>query len=151
MIPAVYRRVSRSTERHVHDGALPGHPRGERGDLVQGDLHVEADATLGRPAGGVVQHPDPRVHLDLAIVEHRRARHDDLLLRLSQHLVESGLEVEQFRRAIEPRHHRLEGILLVEKAILVRLDDGVRRESQVGGHEGKKSGPGDRRWSVVGR
>ena len=39
-----------AAEGQVDDGALPGHPHGERRDLVQRHVGVVADAALGRAA-----------------------------------------------------------------------------------------------------
>ena len=126
----------RAAERQVHDGALPRHPRRERLHFLERHLHVEADAALGRPARRVVQHAVAGEHLDLAVVHHHRDRDGDLLLGVAQHLVQAGLEIEQLGRAVEARHHRLERILLVEKAVLVGPDDSIGRKSKVGGHVG---------------
>src|SRR3990172_12161281 len=46
-----------AAERDVGEGALPGHPRGERHHLVLVDGRVESDATLAWPTHRVVQHP----------------------------------------------------------------------------------------------
>ena len=42
---------------------------------------------------------------------------------MAQDLVEPGLEIEQLGGAVEARHHRLERVLFVEEAVLVRPDD----------------------------
>ena len=51
-----------------------------------------------------------------------------------EHLVQTGLEVEQFGSAIEARHHRFERVLLVEKTILVRPNNPFGGESEIGCH-----------------
>jgi hypothetical protein len=82
-------------------------------------LQVEPYATLGGATRGVVLDAITLVHLHLAVVLHHWNRHDHLLLRLSQHLVQARLQVEELRGLVESRHHGLERILLVEKPILV--------------------------------
>ena len=77
----------------------------------------------------------PCKDLDFAIVHQGRYGDSDLLLRMPQHLVEPWLQVEQFGCAIEARHHRLEGIFLVEETIFVRADYSIGRKSKVGCHE----------------
>ncbi len=69
-----------AAKRQVHDGALPGHPRGERLHLVEAHLKVEADAALGGPARGVVQDAVPGEDLHFAVVHHDGHGDDDLLL-----------------------------------------------------------------------
>jgi len=93
--------------------------RGEGFHFLERHLQVEPDATLGRATRGVVLDAITLVHFDLAVVLHHRDRDDDLLLGLSQHLVQARLQVEKLRGLVESRHHCLERILLVEKAILV--------------------------------
>ena len=44
----------RAAERHVDERALPGHPHGQRADVVEVGARVEAQAALGRTAGDVV-------------------------------------------------------------------------------------------------
>ena len=43
-----------AAERHVDQGALPGHPHRQRANLVEVGRRVEAQAALGRTAGDVV-------------------------------------------------------------------------------------------------
>ena len=64
----------------VRDRALPRHPRGERGDLVERDVGVVADAALRRSERDVVLHAIAGEDLDLAAVHLNGARHDDLAL-----------------------------------------------------------------------
>jgi hypothetical protein len=119
----------RTAERHVDHGALPCHPGRQRRHLIERHVQVEPDTSFRRATGRVVEHANPREHLDFSIVHHRWTGHDDLLFRLSQNLVEAGFEIEQVRGPVEPRHHRLEWILLMQEAVLVGSDDGVRREA----------------------
>ena len=123
-----------AAEREIHDRTLPGHPRGERLHLVQGDVHVETDAALGGTAGRVVQHANPGIDLDLAVVEQNGYRDDDLLLGMPKDLVQPGFQVEQFSGSIEPRHHRFERILLVEKSVFVGADNAIGWQSKVSSH-----------------
>ena len=69
-----------AAERNVRDGALPGHPRGQRGHFVERDAGVIADAALGRAERDVVLHAIAGEDLDLAVVHLHRTRHDDLPL-----------------------------------------------------------------------
>ena len=124
----------RTAERQIHDGAFPAHPRRERLHFLERDLHVEADAALRGTTHRVVQHAKARVHLELAIVHHHRYGHDDLLLGVAQDLVEAGLEIEELSGPIEPAHHRLERVLLVEEPVLVGMDDSAGRRTEVGCH-----------------
>src|SRR5215213_10222616 len=59
---------------------------------------------------------------------------------MTQNFVQTGLEIQQLSRAVEARHHRLEWILFVEKAVFVWSNDSIGRKSKVGGH-GKRNGP----------
>src|SRR5262249_50796032 len=54
--------------RDPHYRALPGHPHGQRADLVQIYLGVVADAALRGPAREVVLHAVPGEHADVAVV-----------------------------------------------------------------------------------
>ena len=130
----------RATERDVDDGALPRHPGRQRRDLVERDVEVEADATLCRTARRVVEHADAGVDLHLTVVEHHRNRRGDLLLGVPEHLVDAGLEVEQFCRAVEARHHRFEWVLFREKSVLVRADNRVGGEQKIRGHSVRSLG-----------
>src|SRR5260370_27618496 len=44
---------------------------------------------------------------------------DDLLFGIAEHLVQTTIEIEELRGVVKPLHHRLEGILLGEKRLLV--------------------------------
>ena len=69
-----------AAERDVRDGALPGHPRRERGHLVERHVRVIADAALRRAERDVVLHAVAGEDLDLAVVHLDRAR--DVIWRL---------------------------------------------------------------------
>src|SRR5687767_2033033 len=72
---------------------------------------------------------------------HDGTGHDDLFFGVPQHLVQAGLEIEEFGRAIEALHHRFERVLLVEKPVLVRPDDSFSRKSEFGCHGEEKASP----------
>jgi hypothetical protein len=57
-----------AAEGDVGDGALPSHPGGEGGDLVERDVGVIADAALGRAECDVVLDAIAGEDLDLAVV-----------------------------------------------------------------------------------
>src|SRR5438552_3680399 len=81
------------------------------------------------PTRPVVEHAVSGVHLNLAAVHHDGHGDDDLLLGMSEDLVQAGLEVEQLRRAIKARHHRFKWIFfLVEEAVFVRPNDTISRK-----------------------
>ena len=69
-----------AAERHVRHRALPGHPRGERGDLVERNVRVIADPALRRTERDVVLHAVSGEHFDLAVVHLDRAGDGDLTL-----------------------------------------------------------------------
>ena len=100
-----------AAEGHVHHRALPRHPGGEGLHFVEGDLHVEPDAALGRAARRVVEHPVAGVDLHLTVVPADGHRDDDLFFGVREHLVEARIEVELLRGDVETRDHRLVGIL----------------------------------------
>ena len=81
-----------AAERHVRDGALPRHPRGERRDLVERDVRVIADAALRRAERDVVLHAVAGEDFDLAVVHLDRARHGDLPLRVGEDFPDAGIE-----------------------------------------------------------
>ena len=97
-----------AAERHVDDGALPRHPRGQRGDLIEGHAGMVADTALGRSQRDVVLDTVAREHLDLAVVALDGARHGDLPLRMGQDLPDAGIEIENTRRPFELLEHRAE-------------------------------------------
>ena len=97
-----------AAERHVRDRALPGHPGRERGDLVQRDVGVVADAPLGGPERDVVLHAVAGEDFDLAVVHLDRARHRDLPLGVGQDFPDAGVEPQQARRPVELLEHRVE-------------------------------------------
>ena len=113
-------------EGNVDQGAFPGHPGGHCRDLVEGDGHVETDAALARSARGVVQHSIAGEHFDLTVVPLDGDRHDDLLVRVAQDAVEPRVEIQLFGSEVEPVHHCLERVVLVENNVLVRQNDRLR-------------------------
>ena len=97
-----------AAERDVRDGALPCHPRGERGDFVERHVRVVADAALGRSERDVVLHAVAGEDLDLAVVHLDRAGDGDLALGMREDFPDAGIETQQPRRAIELLEHRVE-------------------------------------------
>ena len=67
-----------AAEGDAGDRGLPGHQRGERADLVDVDLGVEADAALVGAAGAVVLDPVAGEDVDLAVGELDRDLDGDL-------------------------------------------------------------------------
>ena len=74
-----------AAEGDAGDRGLPGHQRGERADLVDVDLGVEADAALVGPAGAVVLDPVAGEDVDLAVGELDRDLDGDLAVRGPEH------------------------------------------------------------------
>src|ERR1019366_3920341 len=58
-----------AAERNVDDGALPGHPGGQRTHFVEGDIGSESDAALGRAARDRVLYAVAGEDFDASIVE----------------------------------------------------------------------------------
>src|SRR5207245_2321752 len=50
-------------------------------------------------------------------------RHDGLLFGVAEHLVETGVEIEEFGRVVEALHHRFERVLFGEEGVLVGPDE----------------------------
>ena len=97
-----------AAERNVRDRAFPRHPRGQRGDFVERDARVIANAALRRTERDVVLDAIAGEYLDLAVVHLDRARHDDLSLRMGEDLPDARFEVEDARRSIELLEHVIE-------------------------------------------
>ena len=74
-----------ASERDPGDGRLPGHQRGQRADLVDVDLGVEADAALVRAAGAVVLDPVAGEDVGLAVGELDGDLDRDLAVRGPEH------------------------------------------------------------------
>ena len=70
------------------DGALPGHPHGERLDLVEADVLVEAHATLAGAAGGAVLDAVALEHADGAVVHDDGAVDLEAAAAVLEHLVD---------------------------------------------------------------
>ena len=97
-----------AAERDVRDGALPRHPRRERGHFVERDVGVIADAALGRTERDVVLDAVAGEDLDLAVVHLDRARDGDLALGVGEDLPDARVETQQPRCAVELLEHRVE-------------------------------------------
>ncbi len=91
----------RSSERHIYDRCLPGHPRGECLHFIQGDVGVITDAALPRPASNVVLHAEAGEHLHLAVVHLRRQRYFQHAFRGAQNLPQARIQFQEFRCHIE--------------------------------------------------
>ena len=87
--------------RDVDDGALPGHPHGQRLDLVQRDVRVEADAALRRSAVDAVLDAVAGEDLDAAVVHLDREVAGELALDLAQDLPELRLQPDDLGRGVE--------------------------------------------------
>src|SRR5205807_8876902 len=81
--------------------ALPGHPHGERLDLVDVDARVIPDPALGGAPVDVVVHPVAGEHLDGAVVHEHRKSHDQLALALPQDPGHAGIEPQHTGRDVE--------------------------------------------------
>ena len=83
-----------AAEWDVRDGALPRHPRRERGHLVERHAGLIANAALSRPERNVVLDGVPGEHFDLVVVHLDGARDDDLALGVRQDLPNGGFEIQ---------------------------------------------------------
>ena len=111
-----------AAERDVRDGALPRHPRGERGDLVERDAGMVADAAFRGPERDVVLHAIAGEDLDGAAVHLHRTRHDDLALGVREDFPDAALEVQQAGRFVELLEHRGE-----ERAVISHRAPNIAR------------------------
>src|SRR6185312_9628260 len=125
---------------NVHHRALPRHPRGERFHFIAIDVRIESNPSLGRTTRRVVQHAIAGEHLDLPVVHEDGDRQRDLFFGVAEDLVEARFQIEQLGCPVEPRHHVLERVVLVQEAVLIGPDDLVGRESEIGCHEFGKDG-----------
>src|SRR6185436_5470550 len=103
-----YHAALAAAKGNVRHRALPRHPRGQRGHLVERDAGVIADAALGRSERDVVLDAVAGEDFDLAVVHLDRARDDDLPLRRGEDFPDAGFEVEDPRRSVELLEHRVE-------------------------------------------
>src|SRR5207249_2515940 len=83
------------------DGALPGHPHGQRLDLVKGDVGVIADAALGRSPGDVVLDAEALEHPNRAVVHLHREVDDELALDLPEDGAHAGVEPVELSSLVE--------------------------------------------------
>ena len=92
-----------AAERNVDHGALPGHPHSERLDLVERDVGVVANATLGRTAVDVVLHAVAGEDAQVTVVHLHGEVARELALDLAQHLAQPRFELDDFGRRVELR------------------------------------------------
>ena len=90
-----------AAERDAGDGGLPGHHRGERADLVDVDLGVEAHAALVGAAGAVVLDPEAVEDVHLPVGELDRDLDRDLPVGLPEDLARVLLQAEAVPGAVE--------------------------------------------------
>ncbi len=90
-----------AAERDVHQRALPGHPHGERLDLVERDVRVVADAALGRAARDVVRDAVALVRDDRAVVHRHRRGDDHRLLAFLEDVHEPLVDGEDLGDALQ--------------------------------------------------
>ena len=95
-----------AAERDVDERALPGHPHGQRADVVEVGRRVEAQAALGRAARDVVLDAVALEDLGRAVVELDREVDGVLALRDAQHGAEAGVEGEVVGGGVELRSAR---------------------------------------------
>jgi hypothetical protein len=81
------------TVRDANDGALPRHPHGQRLDLVEGDVLVEADAALGGAARHGVLHAVTGKDADGAVVHADRDGDLEAAHGRLEDLVDVGVEL----------------------------------------------------------
>ena len=91
----------RATERHLHEGALPGHPHGQGAHVIEISLRVVSQAALRRPTRIVVLDAVAGEHLDRATVEADREVHRQLALARGQDAAHAGLDGEVVGGAME--------------------------------------------------
>ena len=94
----------RAAERHIDQRALPGHPHGQRADVIDIRRRMESEAALGRAARDVVLHAIAREDLESI---RRRSLHREmdrvLPLRDAQHGTQAGLEGDVIGGGVELR------------------------------------------------
>ena len=78
----------------AHQGALPAHEHGERGDLAEVDVAVVAQPALGRPERRRVMHAVADEDLGAPAVHHDRDAHDERAARIAQPLVDVRVELK---------------------------------------------------------
>src|SRR5262249_23470897 len=96
-----------------HHRAFPGHPGGQRFDLLQSHVGGVADAALGGPSRDGVLHAVAGEDFEAAVVELDGNRHRDLAGWRAGDLGEAFIQVEPFRRFFESNRLRTPGVLLV--------------------------------------
>ena len=90
-----------AAERDVDDGALPGHPHGERAHRVDRLLRVEADAALARAPRVVVLNAEAAEHLHAAAVHVNRNAELVFAKGNAQQIARGGVELEDVRDVVE--------------------------------------------------
>ena len=102
-----------TAEGNIHHGAFPGHPGGQRADLVQGHVGREADAAFGRPPRQGMLHAIAGEDLDAAVVEQHRNVNGELLGSGAQYLAHAVIQLEAHGGLVEPRLGGDPGILFI--------------------------------------
>ena len=83
-----------SAEGDVDDGALPGHPGGERADFVERDVGSVTDAAFGGSAGDGVLDAVAGEDFDRAVVHADGDVNDDFAGGIAEDLPDALIEVE---------------------------------------------------------
>ena len=104
----------RSPKRNIHNRTFPGHPCCKRANFINIHVWRITNAALCRAAREVVLHTKAFEHLNAARVHARRNVNLQLAIRHAHHGVQIRIEIEQLRRAIEPRHHRFEWVVFFD-------------------------------------
>ena len=97
-----------AAERNVRDGALPRHPRRERGHFIERHAGVIPDAALRRAERDVVLHAVPGEDFDLPVVHLDGTGDGDLTLGMGEDFPDAGLEIENAGRPVELLEHGTE-------------------------------------------
>src|SRR5688572_25981625 len=117
-----------AAEGHIHDRALPRHPRREGSHLVEIYVGCISDPALRWTTREVMLHPITLKHLNATGVHLRRYVDFQLAVGHSQHGIEVRIEIQQLCGAIESRHHRLKRILFFYLSNIINVNRAIHAD-----------------------
>jgi hypothetical protein len=95
----------------IHHRTFPGHPHGEGGYLIQGDIRMVANTPFGRATGGVVVYTIARKDLNAAVIHPHRAGNYITSSRNAKPLVNSWIQVDSFGNHVKLTDSNIQGIM----------------------------------------
>ena len=95
----------------IHQRTFPGHPHGEGGCLIQGDIRMVANASFGRTAGGVVVYTITCKDLNAAVIHPHRAGNYITSSRKAKPLVNGWIQVDSFGNHVKLADSNIQGIV----------------------------------------